>query len=425
MRRLLLVILTGQIVLTCFIIPLKAEGNSWLWPLWSYDEDGQLFPISHLSTVYSDSHLALDIAPAFDLELVEVRAAKSGTVCTVYSGCNNIDGMFNDSCRNEGICDPLKEELEDYDSNGDPVIKKTENNYSTSGSVTKGYCHNGLGNTVDILHEDGTCSQYAHLDKMTVKVGDYIQQGEVIGYAGSTGYSSGRHLHFAIYPNRDDLKRRRNALNCNPDSYDYQLTADDDQDIDRNSDGYIRDKEGVSYIFEINIRTPQIALSNTSLSLLEGQTAYLRAKLLYISYGGITKFAYSSDNPSVATVDQEGVITAVSSGNARITVTFRDLTAYCDIEVLKQQETYIIHYDFNGGTGELEDQIKKAGEAAIITEYIPVREGYRFRGWGKRPKSWFVKYEWGDEYTKDKDITLYALWHKIWFYGWFGKNKDK
>ncbi len=411
-------LLTGQIVLTCFLLPLKAEeSEDWLWPLWSYDEDGNLFPITHLSTVYSDSHLALDIAPAFDLELVEVRAVRSGTVCTVYSGCNNTDGMWEDCCKNRGgLCDPLKEEVTGFDENGYPQIEVTKDNYQKASGVTSGYCHLGLGNTVDILHEDGTCSQYAHLDKITVKVGDYIQQGEVIGYAGSSGYSSGRHLHFALFQSREDLRKRRNTINCNPNSFDYEITADDDQTIKRNSEGYIRDDEGLSYIFEISIRQPQIALSNSSLTLTQGQTAYLRAKLLYIAYGGVTKFTYSSDDPSVASVDQEGTVSALSPGKARITVSFRDLSAYCDIEVLKEEETYVIHYDLNGGEGQIEDQIKKAGQPAIITEFIPEREGYSFRGWGKRPKAWFAKYQWGDEYTKDKDIILYALWHKIWFY---------
>lgn len=54
------------------------------------------------------------------------------------------------------------------------------------------------GNYVTISHGDGYSSVYAHLTNYTVSKGDYVSQGEVIGYTGSTGWSSGPHLHFEI-----------------------------------------------------------------------------------------------------------------------------------------------------------------------------------------------------------------------------------
>lgn len=55
-------------------------------------------------------------------------------------------------------------------------------------------------NSIRIQHADGTHGSYAHLmhQGVAVKVGQQVQAGEVIGYAGSTGYSSGPHLHFAV-----------------------------------------------------------------------------------------------------------------------------------------------------------------------------------------------------------------------------------
>ncbi len=56
-------------------------------------------------------------------------------------------------------------------------------------------------NYITILHSDGTFAYYAHLrfGGSLVKVGDSVERGEVIGYSGNTGYTSGPHLHFHVY----------------------------------------------------------------------------------------------------------------------------------------------------------------------------------------------------------------------------------
>lgn len=61
----------------------------------------------------------------------------------------------------------------------------------------------GRANLVRVLHEDGSMALYAHMREggVTVRVGDQVSLGQVIGYAGSTGFSSGPHLHFALQVN--------------------------------------------------------------------------------------------------------------------------------------------------------------------------------------------------------------------------------
>ncbi|WP_066953715.1 M23 family metallopeptidase [Streptomyces lushanensis] len=54
------------------------------------------------------------------------------------------------------------------------------------------------GNAIVIKHADGTYSQYAHLSKIKVHVGQYVRTGQRIGLSGNTGNSSGPHLHFEI-----------------------------------------------------------------------------------------------------------------------------------------------------------------------------------------------------------------------------------
>ncbi|MEU9581415.1 M23 family metallopeptidase, partial [Streptomyces chilikensis] len=54
------------------------------------------------------------------------------------------------------------------------------------------------GNAVVIKHDNGTYSQYAHLSKVQVGVGEKVNTGEQIALSGNTGNSSGPHLHFEI-----------------------------------------------------------------------------------------------------------------------------------------------------------------------------------------------------------------------------------
>ena len=74
--------------------------------------------------------------------------------------------------------------------------------YATrSGIVTTATYSDVYGNYVTINHGDGYSSLYGHMTHYVVSAGEYVSQGEVIGYVGSTGWSTGPHLHFTIYYN--------------------------------------------------------------------------------------------------------------------------------------------------------------------------------------------------------------------------------
>lgn len=79
-----------------------------------------------------------------------------------------------------------------------------------AGVVTFAGRRNGYGNTVEISHADGYVTLYAHNRSNRVQVGDLVQRGQTIGTVGSTGRSTGNHVHFEV---------SRNGQVVNPHSY--------------------------------------------------------------------------------------------------------------------------------------------------------------------------------------------------------------
>jgi len=66
----------------------------------------------------------------------------------------------------------------------------------------------GYGNTVILAHGENTTSLYAHMSGFEVSNGDYVTAGQLIGYVGSTGLSTGPHLHFEIRINGSPIDPR-------------------------------------------------------------------------------------------------------------------------------------------------------------------------------------------------------------------------
>jgi len=81
---------------------------------------------------------------------------------------------------------------------------------SAGGTVSIATYSSSYGNYVMISHGGGNATLYAHMSSMVVSAGDTVKQGDVIGYVGSTGWSTGPHCHFEI--------RINNAL-VNPMDY--------------------------------------------------------------------------------------------------------------------------------------------------------------------------------------------------------------
>jgi murein DD-endopeptidase MepM/ murein hydrolase activator NlpD len=93
---------------------------------------------------------------------------------------------------------------------------------ATDGVVAMAGRNHGYGNFVKLNHAGGLATGYGHMSRIAVSSGQRVRKGQVIGYIGSTGMSTGPHLHYELY---------RNGVAINPKSVAFtvvrQLTGGD------------------------------------------------------------------------------------------------------------------------------------------------------------------------------------------------------
>lgn len=93
---------------------------------------------------------------------------------------------------------------------GSPIYAATDGVVSYSGR------HGGHGNYVRLEHGNGLATGYAHMSRIAARYGQRVRQGQVIGYVGSSGLSTGPHLHYELY---------RSGRTVNPLSVKFTTTA--------------------------------------------------------------------------------------------------------------------------------------------------------------------------------------------------------
>lgn len=79
---------------------------------------------------------------------------------------------------------------------------------AATGDVTYAGWKGGYGKTVEITHANGIVTRYAHLSRIDVAVGQFVDAGETLGGLGSTGRSTGPHLHFEVRVNGQPVNPR-------------------------------------------------------------------------------------------------------------------------------------------------------------------------------------------------------------------------
>ena len=137
----------------------------------------------------------------------EERKKQSSTVNGIYLQVTPVSGIITSRFGNrESIRTSGHTGLDIAAPYGTPIKA------SASGTVTFAGYSGGYGNVVKMSHGNGIETYYGHCSKLYVSTGEKIEAGEVIGAVGSTGNSTGNHLHFEV---------RINGSVVNPQNYLY------------------------------------------------------------------------------------------------------------------------------------------------------------------------------------------------------------
>ncbi|MGF1538281.1 MAG: M23 family metallopeptidase [Elainellaceae cyanobacterium] len=117
----------------------------------------------------------------------------SGRVSTIYGVQRYYNGVFANDYYHRGV---------DYATGvGTPVVAPAAGQISLVGYEGQGFRVHG--NTVGLDHGQGVLSIFIHLSEIYVRSGEFVQAGQTIGTVGSTGSSTGPHLHWGLYVNGD------------------------------------------------------------------------------------------------------------------------------------------------------------------------------------------------------------------------------
>jgi murein DD-endopeptidase MepM/ murein hydrolase activator NlpD len=126
---------------------------------------------------------------------VERQEALAGATPSIWPAYGWLTGTFG------GRPDPFTGEPA-FHQGLDISTEKGQPVYATANGTIQSAAFTGeYGNLITIKHEFGLSTRYGHLSRFNVKPGQYVNRGDVIGYVGSTGRSTGAHLHYEILAN--------------------------------------------------------------------------------------------------------------------------------------------------------------------------------------------------------------------------------
>lgn len=157
----------------------------------------------------------VEVASAIETTEVEVQEAvkeiqkiKSATLDGVYFAVRPVNGTITSRYgANESIRDHTHKGMDIAAPYGTKIVAVADGKVTYSGTM------GGYGNLIIITHKNGIQTYYGHCSKLLAKVGEEVKAGDEIAKVGSTGFSTGNHLHFEI---------RKNGTQINPQKYLYK-----------------------------------------------------------------------------------------------------------------------------------------------------------------------------------------------------------
>src|SRR5262245_23361429 len=124
-----------------------------------------------------------------DLERQEALAGATPSIWPTYGWLTGRFGQRSDPFTGEPA---FHQGLDISTEKGQPV-------YATANGVIDSAAYTGeYGNLISVRHDFGLSTRYGHLSRFNVKPGQRVSRGDIIGYVGSTGRSTGSHLHYEI-----------------------------------------------------------------------------------------------------------------------------------------------------------------------------------------------------------------------------------
>ncbi len=147
-----------------------------------------------------------------DLSVLEQKFTAQAELLSATPSIAPVRGILTDGFG--GRSDPFTGEPGDHNAvdissaMGQPIRSPAD------GIVVKAEWANGYGNVIYVSHGYGYSTRYGHLSAFNSKPGQKVKRGEVIGYVGSTGRSTGPHLHYEVRLNNNPMNPLEYILNA-------------------------------------------------------------------------------------------------------------------------------------------------------------------------------------------------------------------
>jgi murein DD-endopeptidase MepM/ murein hydrolase activator NlpD len=108
---------------------------------------------------------------------------------------------------------------------GTPIKAMADGTVAGTGDTDLTCPRASFGKWILIKHDNGLAATFAHLSVISAKEGSKVTRGQVIGYSGNTGYSTGPHLHVSVYPNDAVTAQSRPSAACGGKTYYMPIAA--------------------------------------------------------------------------------------------------------------------------------------------------------------------------------------------------------